>query len=319
MPQPTLSEVFVDPSLTNLSVNFVQDKEGYIAHRVFPIVPVDKPEGIYYVWSRDDLLRSDAKRRAPGTESAGKTMRLARQTYTTEQWSLHYDLPDELRSAQDDALALEQTSVEIVTEDLLIQRDVQWVTAYFTTGIWGADVTPSPLWNAASATIVVDVLNEGNNIKTRCGRRPNKFVTTPDVWVVIKNDADIIDRIKHTQFGEATPAIVAELFEVDEVLIIDSIQNTAQKGATFAGAFLATSDALLVYANPAPALNTPSGGYIFSWPEFDDVRSAAEAGGAGIRTFRMEKLRSDRFEGTQQYEMNLVANSCGVFFDEVLV
>ncbi|NIM50372.1 MAG: hypothetical protein GTO22_14170, partial [Gemmatimonadales bacterium] len=124
---------------------------------VFPIVPVPKPEGIYFVWSRDDLLRSDAQRRAPGTESAGKTIRLAQQTYTTEQFALHYDLPDELRTAQDDALALDRTAVELITEDLLIQRDTQFFSTYMTTGVWASDPVPTTKWNAASPTIVLDV------------------------------------------------------------------------------------------------------------------------------------------------------------------
>ncbi len=112
--------------------------------------------------------------------------------------------------------------------------------------------------------------------------------------------------------------MVAELFDVDEVLVADSIRNTAQKGATYSGSFQSTEVALLVYSNPSPAINTPSGGYIFSWSEFDELRDASSAGAASVRQMRMEKLRSDRFEAFQHYDMNVVASACGSLFNDVL-
>ena len=76
MSNPTLSAVHVNTPLTNLSVAYMQAADLFVAHKVFPIVPVSKQSDLYYTYDKDDFRRSDAQVRAPGAESAGSGYRL---------------------------------------------------------------------------------------------------------------------------------------------------------------------------------------------------------------------------------------------------
>jgi hypothetical protein len=71
MPQPTQGSVHVNRPLTMISVAYMQDQAEFIADKVFPVVPVDKQSDLYYVYTKNDWFRDEAKPRAAGTESAG--------------------------------------------------------------------------------------------------------------------------------------------------------------------------------------------------------------------------------------------------------
>ena len=76
MPLPTASDVHVNAALSNISIAYMQEASGFVADKVFPIVPVQRQGDRYFVYNRGDLLRSEAQLRAPGTESAGGGFRL---------------------------------------------------------------------------------------------------------------------------------------------------------------------------------------------------------------------------------------------------
>ena len=71
MPNPTQSDLHVNAPLTNVIVAYMQDKAQFIADKVFPRVPVQKQSDMYWKYSKSDWRRTDAQKRAPGTESPG--------------------------------------------------------------------------------------------------------------------------------------------------------------------------------------------------------------------------------------------------------
>jgi hypothetical protein len=88
MPQPTAGDVHVNAALTNISVAYIQSAEGFVADKVFPIVPVDQQSNFYYTYTQNDWFRDEAKPRAPGAESAGGGFSLSTATYSAvvEAW-----------------------------------------------------------------------------------------------------------------------------------------------------------------------------------------------------------------------------------------
>lgn len=111
------------------------------------------------------------------------------------------------------------------------------------------------------------------------------------------------------------PALVmrqtlAALFELEEVLVMDAIENTAREGAAGAYSFIGGKHALLVYAPPSPSLMVPSAGYTFSW---SGLLGAGQMG-SRIKRFRMEHLASDRIEVETAFDQKLVSADLGFFF-----
>jgi len=92
------STVPIDPVLSNLSVANWQSAEGFIADKVFPIVPVETQSGQYFVLDDSNLNRDTAERRADATESAGDSFILSDDAYNATVFALHKDVGDQLQS-----------------------------------------------------------------------------------------------------------------------------------------------------------------------------------------------------------------------------
>src|SRR4051794_35076494 len=102
MSQPTNNDVHVNVPLSNFSLMFEQDGEGFVAEQVFPGVPVDHQSNTYYKYNRGDFNRNTVKIRAAGTESAGDGYNVsATDTYFAPVYALHKDIPDQVRNNAD--------------------------------------------------------------------------------------------------------------------------------------------------------------------------------------------------------------------------
>jgi hypothetical protein len=322
MAQPTSTDVFVSIPLTTLSVAWIQAATDYVAGQVFPTVPSEKQGAQYAYYPKDAWFRNDAKPRAPGSESAGSGFGIQYKSYFIPvPLAIHKDIDDQTLANQLPPVNLQADATRNVTQKLLIAREVLWQQGFFKTGVWtgsttSTDITPAIKWSAAGSTPIEDVLSQKLSVKRNTGYLPNVLVITPDVFVALIENAEIVERIKFGGSASApavvNEAILAQLFGVDKVLVTWAMQATSQEAVTpvtynwIAG----TASALLAYAAPEPGILTPSAGYHFAWTGY--VGAGAE--GNRIKSFRIEHLESERIEGTLATVPALVAPEMGVFF-----
>jgi len=293
----------------------MQNAQDFIASKVFPSVPVQKQSDLYFRYTRDDWFRSEAKKRAPGTESAGSGFNIDTDSYSADVFALHKNIDDQVRANQDDPLNLDKDAAEWLMQQLLLKKEKEWASAFFATSIWtgsssGGDITPSTLWDAAGSDPVSDIDLQKDAMRKKTGKKPNKLVVGPAVHSALRSNASILDRIKYTQRGVATEEILAMLFGVDEYLVAEVSENTAVEGATASYSSLYGNDALLVYSESSPGLLKPSAGYTFVWAGL----MGSQGSGMRMKSFRMEHLESDRVEGQMAWDQKLVAADLGVFF-----
>ena len=310
MPQPT--GVLVDPVLTNISVAYIQAASAYIAGRVFPVVPVEKQTGKYPKYTKADWFRDEARRRAPSTESAGSGYNTTTGNYSCDLFAFHKDVSNQDRANAIAGMNPDRDATEFVTQRMLLRREKQWISDYFATSIWDTDLTPSPTWDDVTSDPIGDVETGKTTILSNTGFLPNKLTISYQVWSQLRNHPDLVDRIKYTAQGPVTPALVAALFGVDEVLIARAVENTANEGAATATYdFTHGKHALLTFSQPRPSLLMPSAGYNFTW------RGISQGLGAdvGISRFFIQRLKTDRVEGESAFDMGVVASDLGYFFN----
>ena len=323
MPLPNRSMVHVDRPLTNISVAYQQSQNVYIADRVFPRVPVRKQSDKYFKYTKGDWFRTEAAIRPPSSESAGSGYRLTTDSYYAEVYALHKDIDDQLRANTDQPINLDREATNFVTNGLLLRRDKLWAANYFSTSVWGTDLTgvsASPTagqflqWDQAGSDPIQDIADEKTAIQEATGVMPNVLVIGPYVYTVLRNNAAIIDRIKYTQRGVLTRELLASLLDVDEVVVANATENTAREGAAESMSYVFGKQALLVHRATSPGLQTVSGGYIFPWSGL----LGANAFGTAISRFSIRKIKSDRVEGEMAFDMKVVAPDVGTFFDSAV-
>lgn len=320
MPQPTPSDVHVNRPLTNISVAFLQSMEDFIADKVFPNIPVPKQSDRYFEYPKQQWFRTDAQERGLSQESAGSGYEIDNTpNYFAKVQALHKDIDDQLRGNTDQPINLDSDATEFVTRGLALRREKDWASKYFITGLWtgsstGTDITPSTLWDVSGSTPITDIRSEMAAMKKKTGFRPNKLVLADDVWTILQDNADFLDRIAITQRKIVSKELLAAVLDLEEVMVASVVEDTANEGATSAMDWVYSKQAGLYYAAPRPSLLQPSAGYTFSWTGY----LGASSMGTRIKRMRIDMINSDRIEGEMAYDQKVVAADLGVFFDGVI-
>lgn len=320
MPQPTYGDVHVDAILSNISTAYMSgaDNNRYVADKVFPVIPVDKKTNKYYVYPKGDWFRDEAALRAPGTESVGSGYRLSTDSYSCDVFAFHKDIDDQTRSNADSQIDLDRDATLFITQRMLLRREIQWVTDFFTTGVWGTDwtgVAAAPTgnqflqWNDANSDPVSNIEAMKTQMLSTTGYVPNTLTLGYQVFAQLKQHPAIYNRIKYTTAENITLDLLARLFELDRVFVASAVKNTANEGATNAFSFVHGKAALLTYSAPNPGLMTPSAGYSFTWTGVSDGLGL----NVGISSFPIPALRVQRVESQMAWDNKVVATDLGIF------
>jgi hypothetical protein len=327
MPQPVYGDVHVSSALTDVSVAYMQDSANYIADKVFPIVPVNHQADKYFIFSKSDFFRDEAQKRADATESAGGGFNLSTDTYSADVWAFHKDIGDQVRGNADPAIDIETSTTEFVTQRLMIRRDRLFVSTYMNTGIWGTDITGVAATPTAGQTIqwnddtnsdpITDVQNGKTQLLLTTGQEATTFTIAYPVFAALIKHPLIVDRIKYTSMPTAknvTAALLAEMFDLDEVIVSKAVFNSGIEGGTDSFSFIMGKDALLCHKAPSPGLMIPSAGYIFGWRGYTGLNDI------GVRTssWYEQKLRATRVECEMSFAMKLVSADLGYFFHSIV-
>lgn len=319
MPQvtnPTAGDVHVNAPLTNFAQKWLQSQDMFVASRAMPNAPVEKQSDLYYEFSREDFFRDEAQERADGTESAGGGFDLSTSPYFCRVYAFHKDVTDRQRANADDPVRLDEAAAQFVTLKMLIKKELLFRAAYFTTGIWGTDLSPSTKWNAASSTPIAEIRTAIRTVHNATGMRPNRMLIGRPSWDALLDNDDVLSRITGGSTKDI-PAIVmreliAQLFELETIEVFDSVVNSAPKGATESTAFIGADNCLIYYAPQAVALDVPSAGVQFSWRGL----FGSTANGIRIKRFRHEPTASDRIEGEIAVDFKKTAAVLGYMLND---
>lgn len=325
---PTMSDLHVSAALTDISVAYAQEPNVFASPTAFPTVPVTKQADKYYVYDKGDWFRSEAKPRAPGAPVAMGGWKLSTSNYFCDRYALGHPISDPERANADPAVQnLDSDATEYLTHQLMLRDEIDWVATYFTTGVWdgassSTDMTgqASPTsttsnfrqWNDVASTPIEDIRGEITAVQQKTGYKPNKLVVGPQVWTALADHPDILDRIKFTQTGIVTTALVAALLELDEVKVAAAVQNESDEGATDSMDFIAGKAALLCYVTGSPGLKKPTAGYRFAWTSNPGASPTGQ--GARIKSYRDEALESDVIEAEEWRDFKVIGSSLGAFF-----
>jgi hypothetical protein len=334
MPNITPGDVHVNQPLTQLMVAYYQSSPNqWIADKVFPNIPVQQQTDFYYKMGRRAFLQSNAQKRAPSTETPGTGWNFTKDTFMCETWGLHHDIEDQLRANADSNFTLDATGTNLITEQMLLRRELEWHANFFKTGVWSEDMTGVASGTPAAGEFLAFNNTASSPIETfqklrrafhkRTGIRPNFAVFGTDVWDALLLHPEIIERIKFTQgvVGELAPQLVAQALQIRNVYISEAVQAVDLDEELTADPvpntdYVADAASVLVgFAPPRPQVGIPSAGYTFSWNGY----LGASAFGGRIKRFRMENIASDRIEIESSFDFKIVAPELGTFLENAIV
>ncbi len=325
MPNILPGDVHVNRELTTVAISYAQQSaENFVADKIFPVVKSDFATDYYYKFGRRSFLQTRAAKRAPGTETPGVEWAFSRDTYACEVWGLHHDVEDQLRANADSYFELDRSGTELVTEQVLLRREKEFLSNYFVATPWSETVTGDTAgtsgtnfkqFDLSGSTPIETFRKAVLRFRKRTGMKPNFVLMGSEVWAALLDHAEIIDRIKYTQTGFLTEQLVGKAIDIPNVYVSYGVESSNDDDEMTADMspttnWLAGKSMLMGYAAPNPSRTTPSAGYCFAWTGY----AGASAWGGRVKKYRMENIACDRIEIEAAFAFKVTAGELGMFF-----
>ncbi len=272
--------------LTNMSMAFFSNASDYVATHIFPICPVDFSTGYYYIYNKGDLARDHVQRKPKFGKVAPAQMGYRDDTYKCEVDQIIVGIDsisavNYQRANVPPSIDPRRTRNRFIVDQQLLHLDVMFAKRFFHVGVWKNEYEGIVSGTTAGSSQFIKFSDANSDpisffdarkreIKLNGRRMPNKLTLGYDTFNALKEHPDLLERVKYTG-STANPAkvnerVLAELFGVEEVKVLDATYNMAEEGQPDQMQFICEPDgALLTYTTANPSIDEPSAGYIFTW------------------------------------------------------
>lgn len=324
--QPTGSTIHIDVPLTNFSISVLQSESAFVS-QIIPNMPVSRQSDKYWIYDPVAHLTDEFKKRAPGTKSEGSGFTYSNDQYFCEKWSLHKMVTYEDLQNADQPLNLFQDAVRWLSHKALIRRERMFVETYFnSTNVdylyTGGSVAGSDTfiyWDDAASNPMEDVKLMKRTMLKNTGLMPNTMIVGRNVHDRLTENDEVISRIS----GGATTGIpalaqrqlLAQLFEIDNYIVADSIYDSAVEGATTRNTDFILDDSVLLCRFQESGLQVPTYGMNFSYAGYDARLNNA---GTYIKQFDLEEEEAIKVEMTMFFDMKVTASSLGALVEDII-
>ena len=328
MPLLTPSAVHVDQPLTNLTLAYAQSQENFIADKVFPTVGVSKQSDKYYIYDRANMNRTgDVEKLAPRTEVNRIGMTISNSSYFADVYGLGMDFDEQTLANEDAALEIRSAGAETLAMRLMIHREEQFATSFFSDNIWGTNYdgagatagTNFLYWDDAAAKPIQNVTDLRRVMQLKSGGfKPNTMVVGKEVRDALVNNADILARLNGgatvTNTALVTDAKLAEIFEVENFYVMEAVKNSSVEGVAESNAFIGGKHAMLCYTPNNAGLMSPAAGLTFAWNNLEGVNNL----GITVESFSDDALKrqqiAEMIQVKMSYDMKVVGADLGYLF-----
>lgn len=265
----TSHDLHIDASLSQMALGY--RPEGFIADMIFPVVNVAKQSDQYVEWSRADRLRIHDTKRAPATEAKRIYESVSSGTYFAKNYALKAPVPiEDFKNA--DPIYLDNLNTgktQLVLDGLLLDWEVRQANQVNSGSNVGSYTAVASAWTGSGADPLNDLNTMIDNVHYSTGIKPNRIVFGLQAWKPFRRHSTVRNLIfgVNNGGGYATLQSVADLLEVDKILVGGAFQNTAGEGLGESLSTIWGDHVLLYYAPMNPAKDRPSFGYAFRWSQ----------------------------------------------------
>ena len=259
------ADLHVDAALTQLSIGYANEESVFIADQVAPRIRVTAESDKYYVWDDapltddgDDLLRADK------ADYANADWSPTTSDFQTEEYGIQYPLGDREVANAEPGADPDAYGTRVCTHRIMLARERRIATLLTNTAVVPNNTTLSGTdqWDDyVNSDPETNVETARESIHTGAIRMPNTLVMGRQVLSKLKRHPGLLETFKYTSGGQLTLEQLADLFEVDRILVGDGVYNSANEGQTASNAFIWGKHVIMMYVPPSPTLFEPAAAY----------------------------------------------------------
>jgi hypothetical protein len=314
---PTHAQVHADRPLSNFAVEYRNDK--LIADMCSPFVPVNNKSDSYYIYTKRDRFTLPETIRGPKAEANEVDWSTSTSSYGCIDHALREFLPDALVANSDPGVDPRRRTTGFLTDLLLLAYErviaSKVTTASNYASAYKTALTGADRWNQGATS---DPIANVDTAKAACFLDPNTMIMGKEVWNQLKRHPAILDHIKGGATTDrpslVTLELVAEIFELDRVLVGSAKYNSANKGATASYSYVWGKDCVLAYIDQGASLEGVSAWKTFRW------RQLSTDAVYQVRTYRDESKGGggEYIETETSYDEVAVCSDVAYLIDTVI-
>lgn len=299
---PESTQVHIDAALTNLSVAYRNN--DYIANALAPMVPVRKQSDRYYVYdSAREQQRATGDLRAPGGLANEVDFALSNDRYFCDDHALASAIPDEERENADPAIQPDIDRTEFLTDRILLNQEIALESRLRTDASIAQTAVPTgEEWNDPTSDPVEHIMAACAAVFTQCQKTANVLVLPYSAYEALRVHPAVIDRIRFSSVGVVTTQLLAQIFDVEQVLVPRCVMNTAAPGQTAVMSPLWGNTAYAMHITRRPGLKQLSLAYNFVWNAMP-----GSTNGTVVERWRDHGRKADMIRVQKYYDLKLIA------------
>jgi len=299
---PEVSQVHVNVALTNLSVAY--RNPAFISDLIAPAVSVRKQQDRYFIYDiARETFRSTNDHRAPGAAANEVDFALSTETYFCADHALVSVIPDEERDNADPVIQPDIDRTEFLADKIDLNKEIQIASIVaLDSSLPGTTLSGDTQWSDADSNPITAIEAGRAAIIEKVQPVPNTLVLPQQVFSAVRTHQKVLDSIQYTGQGIATAQVLAQLFDVERVLVPRAVKNTAKPGQDPAMEYVWGKHAFLCYVPPRAALKTITFACSFSW-----TMAPGSVSGRLVETWRDHTRKSDVVRVQRYYDQKVIA------------
>jgi hypothetical protein len=290
---PNVTDYKVSIPLTNFSIGY--QNSNLIGESLFPTINRSSRFGTYWVYGKE-AFTPENDRRAPGTRAQEVEHSFTSATYVAEEHALIEPVTWEERDeAAKNGFPTDpyQDATDLVSAKIALRRELDIANLLRSTATITQNTTLSGTaqWSGTTtASVPYDNIMTGHDtIRAQIGRRANTLVLPYAVRNQVRKNPQLQGLVSANDPKLLSDGELADIFEVDRILIPEAIYNTAITGQTATMADIWGKDALLMYVTDTPRVKDITTGILIrvnygrfagqvrTWTELDRKSDFVEA------------------------------------------
>lgn len=317
MPLISGRDLHIDAVLSNIMVG--RRPNGYIADQLVPTVNVGKQSNIYYKsnYKENFLTVPDLDRRAKGAESREVYFSTSSDTYYAKNYALGTKWFDEDVVNADDPIRLRQRSAQHVTDVLKNNYESRIAAlANVSTNVSTTFHVLTPWTNTTGSRPFDDLANMIELFRATTTLMPNVAVIPEQVQTYVRRSDQLRDLLFGDRGGLATDQAIANLLNIDRILVPKIFVNTADPYATKIGSGTLApawgNKVFLAYVGDLDGQEVDTWMTAFRWtdPSFGTPWA--------IRAFEHKgETRSQKIEASYYQDEKIISADLGLAIDSV--
>jgi hypothetical protein len=284
---PLHQDLHIDRPLTNYAVEY---KNGaFIASQVAPFVPVNNKSDDFVVFTKADKFSLPNDLRGPKDEAKETTWGTGSETYACKDRALKDFISDAMAANADVNINPNERTTGFLVDLLLLGfekrvRDLAFTYANYATSGLRVTLAGDDQFSSSATSDPIGVIDTAVNA---CFMPANTLIMGKAVYDVLKRHPQLLDHVKGGSTSQNAAKVnlqnMAEIFEVDRILVGQAKYNTSRKGQTAAYSYLWDDSVVAAYIDPSVTLDNLTAWKTFRWNQ--------ESTGAGykVRRYRDEK------------------------------